>query len=61
MSGMKLESKKKWLKVLKPEMTSSEESEEEVILIQYLVYRSPRVKKFFLIVDKSVHCQPKRV
>ena len=41
MFGMKQESKKKWLKVLKPEMTSSEESEEEVILIQYLAYRSP--------------------
>ncbi len=58
---MEQESKNKWLKVLKPEMMSSEESEEEIILIKYLVYRSPRVNKFFFMVDKSVHCQPKGV
>lgn len=45
--------RKKWLKVLKPEMMSSEESE-EAIVIKPLPYWSSIMNKFLDKVDESI-------
>ena len=51
---MEIKTKEKWIQIMKPEMMSSEESEEEAIVVRPLTYRSPKVNRFLKMVDESI-------